>query len=447
MARRTAPTQAINTRLQRGRKSTQRERLLNGMIVAANRGGYSQANVSVVIAEAGVSRPTFYDYFRDRDDCFVAAVVDVQEQLLADVGRRVREGAPERALRSTVEGLAGFASAEPARARFLMSESMAAGHRALTAREQGLLEIERIVEEAHRLLSPDMAAPDVPSGALCGGIYRLLAARLRRGEPGLSGLGEELDGWVTSYEQPAAEHRWRTLRPGPAPPVLPFVPRTSTRPPGALRPGRPSVSKQDVAENHRRRILYSVAQLIAQKGYNATTIADVVKDAELDTRAFYALFEDKQDAFMAVHERGVQKTMSITAEAFFSGASWPERIWLAGRALTQLLDSNPTLTRLGFVEAYAVGPAAVQRMEDSQVAFSVFFQEGYLHLSAAPPPRAAVEATIATIFETVHRQARANGEPALGELLAHLAFLSLAPFLGAAETNEFIKAQLEREAS
>jgi AcrR family transcriptional regulator len=49
--------------MQTGRKSTQRERLLNGVITVANRDGSSRASVSAVIAEAGVSRPTFYDYF------------------------------------------------------------------------------------------------------------------------------------------------------------------------------------------------------------------------------------------------------------------------------------------------------------------------------------------------------------------------------------------------
>ena len=68
MARRPAQTQPINTGLPKGRKRTQRERIVNGMIAAANRDGYAGANVSAVIEQAGVSRPTFYDYFADRDE-------------------------------------------------------------------------------------------------------------------------------------------------------------------------------------------------------------------------------------------------------------------------------------------------------------------------------------------------------------------------------------------
>src|ERR1700733_912081 len=61
--RRPARDGLLPTMAPQARKSTQRERLLNGMIEVADRRGYAGASVSAVIAEAGVSRPTFYDYF------------------------------------------------------------------------------------------------------------------------------------------------------------------------------------------------------------------------------------------------------------------------------------------------------------------------------------------------------------------------------------------------
>src|SRR4051812_38327284 len=113
MARRAATKRPINTPLQKGRKATQRERILAGMVVAANRDGYSGASVSAVIGEAGVSRPTFYEYFEDRDDCFVACVVDVQERLLAEVRAQVAKAQPERAAAIAVAATVAFASAHP----------------------------------------------------------------------------------------------------------------------------------------------------------------------------------------------------------------------------------------------------------------------------------------------------------------------------------------------
>src|ERR1700704_5120749 len=138
MPRRAASKRPINTPLQKGRKATQRERILAGMVSAANRDGYAGASVSAVIREAGVSRPTFYEYFEDRDDCFVACVIDVHEQLLAEVRAKLATAQPQQATATAAAATVAFASTRPAHARFLMKESLAGGPVALSARDAGI---------------------------------------------------------------------------------------------------------------------------------------------------------------------------------------------------------------------------------------------------------------------------------------------------------------------
>src|SRR5438309_3367869 len=125
----------INATPAQGRRSTQRERLLAGMLTAANRDGYAGATVSAVIAEAGVSRPTFYEYFADRDDCFLMAQRHAQGRLLAEVRELVQALPPERAMQASIRALIRFAGSAPAMARFLMTQPLAAGTEALDARD------------------------------------------------------------------------------------------------------------------------------------------------------------------------------------------------------------------------------------------------------------------------------------------------------------------------
>src|SRR2546428_10735200 len=132
--------QPIDTILQSARKSTQRERLLIGMTHVAACEGHAAANIARVIAHAGVSRPTFYEYFSDKDDCFLAALADIGERLLEDVRRAVEGQAPEHAIRAAIAALLRFASSQPAPARFLMDEALAGGPRALGGRDQGIAE-------------------------------------------------------------------------------------------------------------------------------------------------------------------------------------------------------------------------------------------------------------------------------------------------------------------
>ncbi len=426
--------------LARGRKATQRARLLAGMVTAANRDGYARANVSNVIAQAGVSRPTFYDYFAGKDDCFLTALSDIQAQLVANVRDAVTVQPPERALHAALGALLRFASSQPELARFLYNEPLAGGPVVLDARDHGIAAIGRIVEQRYQSLDPMAAVPDFATRMLLGGTYRLLASRLRRGEPDPTGSLEGLTGWIESYEWPIAECRWRVLKAGEAPPPSPFLPETALRAPEPLPPGRPRVSEQRVAGNQRQRIMFAAAGLAEAHGYAATTVGQITRAAGVDGRAFYSMFTDKQDAFMAVHEFGFQHVMDVTAGAFFAGATWRERNWEAGRAFTQFLEQNPVIAHVGFVEAYAVGPGAAQRLQDSQSAFAMLLQEGYQYVSreARPPSRVVLEAIIATIFEVVYHRARASGKPRLSGLLGHLTFLVLAPFIGPGEANAFI---------
>lgn len=434
---------SINTAWQSSLEGTQRERLLAGMVASAGDAGYAGASVSEVIAQAGVSRPTFYDYFSDRDNCFVAAVIDVQERVLGDVERAVRSHAPKDAATAAVAALVEFAIAEPLMTRFVTKEALAGGAAALKARDRGIAQVARIVERALARAPAATATPDLPLEIAIGAVYRLLASRLRRGERALGAMLEDLRDWTASYGQAAGELRWRALAPGPTVALSPFVSATPFHFPPPLAPGRPLLTEEDVAENHRQRIMFATAQVIHKHGYGAAKIADITKLASLDTRAFYRLFASKQEAFDAIYEVGFQHLIKTCADAFFAGTTWPDRMWEALRAGTQTVQSDPAAAYVGFVAAYAVGPGEIQRVEDSRTAFTVFLQEGHRYGRRRDPPSpVALEAIVASVFEIVYRQAHRSSKPETARLLPTVAQLCLTPFLGSKQTNTFIDRKL-----
>jgi AcrR family transcriptional regulator len=444
MTQRSPAANTMNTMSKNSQTSTQRERMLAGIVTATNRDGYARMNVSSVIAVAGVSRRTFYEHFTDKDDCFLAALADVQDRLTTEVSHAVDDEHPQHAMRATVRALVRFTSTQPAMARFLTNEAMAGGPAALDARDLGIAAIETMIERSYHASGTAGLVPDFSSRILLGGIYRLLAARLRRGEAGHPHVLKRLLGWIGSYEGPAGEGRWRTLEPAHTPPPSPFIPEAPLSAPAPLPRGRRRISEQQVAENQRERIMFAAAQIAEVKGYAATTVGEITRAAGVDGRVFYSMFADKHDAFMAVHEFGFQHVMHVTASAFFSGATWPERNWEAGRAFTQFLQMNPLIAHVGFVEAYAVGPLAAQRLEDSQIAFTMLLREGHQHSGEKRPSRLVLEAIIATIFETVYDRARDGEKPELAELLPHLTFLVLSPFIGRVQANAFIDHKIGR---
>jgi AcrR family transcriptional regulator len=439
MARRPTSKQSADGKSQAPRKGTQRERLITAMIAVANRDGYARASVSAVIKQAKISKPTFYEYFQDREDCFAAALSSVEERLLDEVRTAVTEGPPEDAVIGGIRAILAFAGSHPKLARFLTNEPLAAGSSILDAREQGTREIARAIESALQDAPPDALSPDIPIAVVLGGIYRLLASRLRRGEPTTASLRQDLLDWIGCYEVPTGEHRWR----GPQPLLIlsasPHVPGRFLAP-EPLPPGRPTLSPPEVEANQRQRIMFAASALADEKGYAGTTITEIAKRARVDLRTFYALFSEKPDVFLAIQERGFQEVMSVAAAAYFAAETWPERCWEGGLAFLQFFEAFPDFGRAGLVETHAV-PGGPQRLDDIYRAFTVFLEEGVQYSTKpTPPSRIAMEAIVATYFEIVYREVRA-GRPPLPSFPS-ISHLWNTPFLGPSETNRFIDEQL-----
>jgi AcrR family transcriptional regulator len=423
------------------RKRTQRERLIAGMIAAAARHGYTGATVSHVIAHAGVSRPTFYEYFADKDECFLAAHRELSLLLIEEVRHAVAQAAPEQAVYAAIRAFIRLSEEFPDRACFLTNETMAAGWHGLDYHDRLIEDMARVVEQAAAQASADVPLPDLPVQLAFGAGRWLLAPPLRRGERDLKGLGDELIRWIESYETPRSEHRWSTLEPGPELAPTPHVAQISLIPPPAIPPGRSRLSNGEIARNQRERILYATAEVAASKGYTVTTIADIVAAAAVDRRVFYRHFQDKQQAFLAVHEFCVQQLMAVTAGAFFSVSDWPERAWEAMRAATQFQATHSVIAHIALVESHAVGPSAIQRIDDIRTAFTIFFQEGNQH-SDAPSSPMAMEAILAAIFEICYRRAREGKSELISRMACTGAYIMMAPFLGPVATNEFIEEKL-----
>jgi AcrR family transcriptional regulator len=427
-------------------RATQRERLIAGMIAAAHRYGYAGANVSQVIAHAGVSRPTFYEYFADKDDCFLATHRELSRLLIWEIRRAVADAGPEQAVQAAIRTLIRLSEEYPDRAGFLANEAMAGGWRGLGERDRLIDGIAQVVEQVRTQAPPETPTPDLPIQLVFGAGRWLLAPPLRRGERDLTALADDVIRWVERYELPTGEHRWHTLEPGPVLPPSPHVSQISLSPPPATPPGRSKLSKSEIVRNQRERILHATAKVAADKGYTVTTIADITATAGVDRRVFYKHFSDKQQAFLAVHELCVQQMMAVTASAFFSASAWPERAWEAMRAATQFQATHPIVAHTALVESHAVGASAIQRIDDSRTAFTIFFQEGNQYTSE-PASRMEMEATLGAVFEICYQQARRGQSNQMSRLSCNGTYIMLAPFLGPSRANEFIEEKLREIAA
>jgi AcrR family transcriptional regulator len=117
-----------------------------------------------------------------------------------------------------------------------------------------------------------------------------------------------------------------------------------------------------VRERHQRqRVLTAAAKAFAERGYNATTVDDIVAAARIGVGSFYALFSGKEECFLALHDRVVADARDRAAAALPAEGTWSERFRAGLRALLELAAAEPDSARAVVVEAIAAGPAGEAR--------------------------------------------------------------------------------------
>lgn len=162
-------------------RAIQRERLIVAMLNAVAELGYLETNVQDVIDRAGVSRPTFYEHFSNKEDCFLAAFDTSAARLRKTLETAVLEGgdAWRDRVRSGLEALLRFAAREPDTARTMVVEARAASAAAVRRRVELMDEFARCLDEqARELLGEQPSLTPVTASGIVGGVESLLYSRL-----------------------------------------------------------------------------------------------------------------------------------------------------------------------------------------------------------------------------------------------------------------------------
>ncbi len=422
---------------------SQRERLVEAMTVVAARHGYAEASVARVVKQAGMSRATFYDHFENRDDCFLAAFRRAAEPMREQLGSGDEaRGEPERPREVLARTLA-LAEQHPAATRLILIEARAGDKRVRAEHEDLLALIERAIE-LYLSAAAERMPIEIPTRALLGGIGGLIGTRVFRGEAGgLSELRDDLLAWFGSYALPAGRQRmtreewlelgraWEEIR--SEPPPLPRDERPLPRGRSALSPGQ-------VASEHRERVVEAIAACVNERGYMATTVADLVGAAGITRGAFYEQFRNKEDAFLAAQSLGLERSAGLVAGRFFTEASWPERVWNSAEALTTYVTDHPGLAYSTVIEAYAAGPAAIRRSIDGRMAYTLFLEDGYRQRPEGEAiPRIFSEAIAGGSEELLRHQIVLGRTEEAQELVPQAVYVALAPFIGTEAALDFVR--------
>jgi AcrR family transcriptional regulator len=157
-----------------------RERLTAGTIAAIAEHGFRDAGVTQIAAAAGVSRRTFYEYFADKEACYLDAYRLFEEHLLqivSEAGKGLRGWTAK--VRARVVALVETLAANPNLVHFALLAPAAAGGEVAERQRDFLRKLIGSVIEG----SPDGRGYRNPSDeeleVLAGAVSAVLAARVK----------------------------------------------------------------------------------------------------------------------------------------------------------------------------------------------------------------------------------------------------------------------------
>ncbi len=202
--------------------------------------------------------------------------------------------------------------------------------------------------------------------------------------------------------------------------------------PKKARPGVDGLPREHVTEIQRVRVLAATADVAAERGAGAVSVAHIVARAGVSRRTFYDLFKDREDCFLAAFDEAVAQAARAAIPAYEGKSTWQERIRAGLLVMLVFWEEQPSLARLCVVEALAAGPKVLARRGEvlDRLRSVVDLGRSERPSRVAEPPPLAAEGAVGAVLAVIHRRLIVgDGEPLTG-LLGELMSIIVLPYLG-----------------
>jgi len=137
-------------------------------------------------------------------------------------------------------------------------------------------------------------------------------------------------------------------------------------------------TRRIAAESQRDRLLFAVVTVVAEHGYAATTVTNVIAAAGVSRRTFYEQFPNIESCFFAAYDAGVTALDEIVTSAVASipaGAGWREVVRTTLQTYLETFAVQPAFTTAVMIEILGAGPRARTRYLKTVAKFESLLRE------------------------------------------------------------------------
>jgi AcrR family transcriptional regulator len=189
--------------------------------------------------------------------------------------------------------------------------------------------------------------------------------------------------------------------------------------------GRPGLAAE------RQRIVEAMVELIADRGYAATTVKQVLERAEVSRADFQRHFAGKRDCFLQVYGELSERFGRCVFAAFESEDEWRDGLRAAAYAAARWIRDHPREARYGALEMMAAGEFAQARRDETLRGFVDLIDSGREQLDrpdsvSRSMAEGVVGGVVGMLTKNLRREVRVRAE----DLVPDLMFLAVRPYLG-----------------
>jgi AcrR family transcriptional regulator len=179
--------------------------------------------------------------------------------------------------------------------------------------------------------------------------------------------------------------------------------------PAALPRGPHKLSREEVQERQRQRLLYATTMVAARRGYAKTAVADIIAEAGVSRATFYELFSSREECFQAAYRQIAELVAALMSNELEQvREDEREPLGRLDRVLgvyLRLLHDNPELARIFLVEVYVAGPDLIEQRRASLERFVDIVAETHRGetglLGTEPDQRFAAQALVGAVSSLV----------------------------------------------
>jgi AcrR family transcriptional regulator len=215
-----------------------------------------------------------------------------------------------------------------------------------------------------------------------------------------------------------------------------------------MPPGRHLIPSDFVSQNQRERMLLATTELVAERGYQKTTIELIAKTSRVALVTFYEHFSSKEDCFLAAFDETVAAAREVFSELLDPEQPWQEQISSGLEIFLEMVVKEEPRARLCIVEAQAAGSASLARYQAMLESVAPKLREGReFNPRASRLPSGLEVAIVGGIAWLVHQRLVTGEVDELKALLPEMLQVTLTPYIGEVEAGRAADAAQARVAA